>query len=108
MMGARTAIETAIVSKVSDHGTFAGNLQALEDAGHLSKTNRKYLEVALDAGNASAHRAHCPTAGQMDTVMDIAENLLHSLFGLEKRSTALKAGIPPRPAAKKKTASAKP
>ncbi len=77
MMGARAVIETAIVDKVGDNGSFKDNLQALQDAGHLSKTNRKYLEVALDAGSASAHRAHSPTDKQMNTVMDIAENLIN-------------------------------
>jgi hypothetical protein len=100
-MGARTAIETAMISKVGDNGTFAANLQALEDGGYVSKTNRKYLEAALDAGNAAAHRAHLPTVEHLDTVMDIVENLLHSLFVLEKPSAALKAAIPPRPPRKK-------
>lgn len=67
----------------------------------MSKANRKFLEVALDAGNAAAHRAHVPTTEQMNTVMDIVENLLHSLFVLEKPTTALKDAIPPRALTKK-------
>ena len=103
MMGARAVIEAAIIAKVEDHGTFKDNLQALEDAGHLSKTNREHLEVALDAGSASAHRAHRPNNDQMNTVMDIVENLLNSLFALEDATKALKAAIPPRPPKKKKS-----
>lgn len=72
-MGARSVIETAMVSKVGDQGTFADNLQALQDNGHLSKTNRQFLEAALEAGNAAAHRAHRPTAKRLNTVMDIVE-----------------------------------
>lgn len=109
MMGARTVIETAMISKVGDHGTFAANLQALEDGGYVSKTNRQYLETALDAGSAAAHRAHLPNVDHLNTVMDIVENLLHSLFVLAKPSAELKAAIPPRPPrAKKKAKSAKP
>lgn len=37
------------------------------------------------------------------TVMDIVENLLHSLFVLGKRTAELKAAIPPRPKHIKKT-----
>jgi hypothetical protein len=37
--------------------------------------------------------------------MDIVENLLHSLFVLEKQTTALKEGIPARPVVKKKKTS---
>jgi hypothetical protein len=102
MMGARTAIETAMISKVGDCGTFADNLQALEENGFLSKTNRKYLEAALDAGNAAAHRAHHPTLKQLDTVMDIVENLLHSMFVLAKPVAELTAATPQRPARAKK------
>jgi hypothetical protein len=61
------------------------------------------LEVALDAGSASMHRAHRPTVKQMNTVMDIVENFLHSAFVLEETAPVLEAGIPARPARKKKT-----
>jgi len=105
MMGARAIIETAMITKVGDHGNFNSNLLAMEEAGHISKNNRKFLEVAVDAGSASAHRAHRPDAKQIDTVMDIVENLLHSLFVLEKQTTALKEGIPARPVVKKKKTS---
>jgi hypothetical protein len=102
MMGARAIIETAIIAKVGDHGNFRAQLDAIEKDGYVSKSHRKYLEAALDAGNASAHRAHRPDAEQMNTVMDIVENLLQSLFVLEKRTRKLQAAIPPRPALKKK------
>jgi len=47
MMGARAVIETAIIQKVGDHGTFKDNLQAMEDGGHVSKANRKYLAARV-------------------------------------------------------------
>jgi hypothetical protein len=97
MMGARAIIETAMVSKVGDQGTFPANLQAMERGGFLSKTNREYLSAALDAGSASIHRAHRPDKSQLDTIMDITENLLQSLFVLGKRTKLLRALTPPRP-----------
>src|SRR5208283_4709294 len=69
MMGARAIIEAAMVSKVGDQGTFPANLHAMEKGGFLSKTNREYLEAALDAGSASIHRAHRPDKPQLNTVM---------------------------------------
>jgi hypothetical protein len=103
MMGARTAIEMAMVSKVGDHETFAKNLQAFQDGGYVSKTNREYLGTALEAGNATAHRGHSPTLQELDTVIDIVENLLHSVFVLGKPTAQLKASIPSRPPTKKAT-----
>jgi hypothetical protein len=90
MIGARTVIEHSMISKVGDNGTFENSLQALEDGGYVSKTNRKYLKVALDAGSAAAHRAHFPKTEELETVMDIVENLLNSLFVLENQVPPLK------------------
>ncbi len=106
MMGARAIIETAMVSKVGDKRTFASHLKAMEAAGLLSKSAVTFLEVALDAGSASMHRAHRPSRQDLDTVMDIVENFLQSLFVLEKATKDLKASTPQRPT--KQVATAKP
>ena len=55
------------------------------------------LEVALDAGSAAAHRAFRPDPDDLNAVMDIIENLLHSIYHLEKLATRLKKTTPPRP-----------
>ena len=103
MMGARAIIESAMVTKVGDKGSFQKNLKAMENAGFLSTRNRTFLDAALDAGSASIHRGHRPDAQQLDTVMDIVENLLQSLFVLEKATKRLKQATPARPSAKKKS-----
>ena len=108
MMGSRALIETSMIKKVGDNGSFPANLKAMEDGGYLSSKNRQYLAVALDAGSAAAHRAHRPDVQDMNIVMDIAENLLHSLFVLEKKTKALEATIPPRPPIKVKGRPTKP
>jgi hypothetical protein len=75
MMGARAVIETAMVLKVGP--LLRPEMQPLiEHTARLQK--------------------------QLNTVMDIVENLLHSLFVLAKPSAELKAGIPPRPPRPKK------
>jgi hypothetical protein len=51
------------------------------------------------------HRAHRPTGEDLNTVMDIVENFLQSLFVFEKATKDLKASTPPRAA--KKVAPAK-
>lgn len=106
MMGARAIIETAMVSKVGDKGSFACHLKAMERVGLLSKSAVTFLEVALDAGSASMHRAHRPSSQDLHTVMDIVENFLQALFVLEKAAKDLKASTPQRLA--KKVVPAKP
>lgn len=97
MMGARAILDTAIIDTVTDHGNFSKNLQAMESKGYLSKRNCEYLKVAFDAGSASAHRSHNPDLDQINTVMDIVENMLQSLFVLGRKAKALQGAIPPRP-----------
>jgi len=110
MMGARAILDTAIIDTVRDHGTFTKNLQEMKDNGYLSAKNCEYLKVAFDAGSASAHRSHVPDQDQINTVIDIVENMLQSVFVLEKKARALKSAIPPRPdiASVKSTSKASP
>jgi hypothetical protein len=98
MMGARTILDVAIIGTVGDHGRFADSLHAMRAKGYLSEKNCEFLEVVFDAGSASAHRAYHPDQEQMNTVMDIIENMLQSLYVLEKKAKSLKGVIPERPA----------
>ena len=78
MMGARTLIDMLMVDKVGDIGTFTEKLKKLEGLGVISSRNLEVLAVALDVGNAAAHRGHAPKDDEVNAVMDIVENLLHA------------------------------
>lgn len=99
-MGARTLLDIAIVDSVGDVGTFPKKLESLQLKGLVGKNQREFLEAALEAGNAAAHRGHCPTAQQLNNVMDIVENILHQIYVLPNAAKELKKSTPPR----KKTA----
>jgi hypothetical protein len=96
VMGARTLVDMAILDKVGDVGTFEQKLKALEHGGFVSQKNREVLDVALDAGNASAHRGHKFEPGQVNQIMDIVENLLQAIYVLERAAQKLKTATPPR------------
>jgi hypothetical protein len=95
-MGARTLVDIAIIDKVGDVGTFEKKLQVLEEKGYVSKRNREVLYAALDAGSASAHRAHEFKADEVNQVMDIVENLLQAIYVLESAASVIKRATPPR------------
>ncbi len=95
-MGARTLVDMAILDKVGDVGTFVEKLKALESKGFISKRNREVLSAALDAGSATAHRGHKFEAAQVHQVMDIVENLLQSIYVLERAAQKIKTATPPR------------
>lgn len=97
VMGARTLIDMVILDTVGDVGTFKDKMSALEAQGVVSSKNREFLEAALEAGNAAAHRGHAAKSHEVNHVMDIVENLLQAVYALPKATSALKATTPPRP-----------
>jgi hypothetical protein len=101
LMGARTIVDLLLVDKVGDTGTFSSKLQMLEAQGFVGKQSIAILEAALDAGSAAAHRAFKPTTEQLNQVMDIVENLLQSVYVLEKSAAEIRKATPKRPGKKR-------
>ena len=58
------------------------------------------MEAAVDAGHAASHRAHTPSNSELETVMDIVENVIQSDL-LEESAKELKKGTPPKASAMK-------
>ena len=97
-MGARALIDAYITRRVGDQGSFAKGLRKLVETKYISETQREIVDAAVDAGNASAHRAHCPSANDINVVIDIVENLIHNEL-LADPAAALRQTTPPRPGA---------
>mgnify|MGYP001596032416 CR=1 FL=1 len=97
IMGARTIIDMVMLNKIGDQGTFAEKLEKMEQAGYISKTNRTYLEAAIEAGHAAAHRGHRHDDKDVNHVMDIVENLVQAVYVLESNADTLRRNTPPRP-----------
>jgi hypothetical protein len=97
MMGSRALIDLFITRTVGDVGSFADKLNALEREGFLSRRSKEALAVALDAGNASAHRGFLPSEEALSMALDIVENLLHTEI-VGRRAPELRGAVPPRTA----------
>lgn len=95
-MGARALLDMTMTDAVSDVGRFDQKLEALVSGGFVSTKQREFLEAALDAGNAASHRGHCPTAGELNLVMDIVESVISQIYILPEAAARLKASTPPR------------
>jgi len=89
-----------IVQKVGDVGSFKQKLKKLQAGGFVSASHVDILDVALDAGSAAAHRGHAPEEFQVNTVMDIVENLLQAFYVLPGMADTLKKTTPKRPSRK--------
>jgi Domain of unknown function (DUF4145) len=95
-MGARALIDVYITRRVGDQGDFAKGLKKLVEENHIREAQREIVAAAVDAGNASAHRGHCPSVDDISAVIDIVENLIHNELLAEQAQT-LRANTPPRP-----------
>lgn len=100
MMGLRALIDSFIAEKLGKSEGFASGLEKLVKQGHLTPRNKGILEAAVDAGHAASHRAHTPSSSELETVMDIVENLIQSDL-LEESAKELKKNTPQKASAKK-------
>lgn len=78
LTGVRTLLDIYIVDKIGDVGTFKAKLKKLVSDGIITSSKASVLEVAIDAGSASAHRGYKPEKETLFQVLDIVENLLQS------------------------------
>lgn len=99
-MGARALVDMVMNDEVGDIGGFAAKMKEMKTSGVISQRNADTLEAALDAGHAAAHRGHRPHLDQVEQVMDIVENLLHTTI-LKNAASILKASTPKRAPKKK-------
>ncbi|MGB5444810.1 MAG: DUF4145 domain-containing protein, partial [Psychromonas sp.] len=74
---------------------FAKKLACLKDKGLISEPNKEYLDAALEAGHAAAHRAHKASIAEVNQVIDIVENLLQN-YVLKESAENLKTKTPSR------------
>lgn len=96
MMGARALIDAVIRRNAGDQQNFGQGLNALAEKYLISEQDRGIVETAIEAGHASAHRGHKPTAEDVNVVIDIVERLIHTEI-LAEQARELKKSTPPRP-----------
>jgi hypothetical protein len=95
-MAARALLEHVFVDTCGDQGTFKKNVEAFQNAGHLSDTQRQLLETALNAGHAAIHRSFKPSKDDLVTVVSMVESLVELLYVQKHRVEQLRKRIPPR------------
>ena len=102
-MAVRALLEQVMIDKVGDQKTFKDNIAAFQAKGFILPPQREFLETAIEAGNATIHRAFKPSRQDLIALVDIAENVVKSVYinghRAKKRADELKAlkkRIPPR------------
>jgi Domain of unknown function (DUF4145) len=94
-IGIRSLLEHVMIKRAGDQGSFKRNVDAFLNAGYLSTQQAKFLEDTLEAGHASTHRAWKPTTDELNTLLDVSEAIIETVYVLKDKLKAIK--VPPRP-----------
>ncbi len=80
IMGVRALLEMVMVEVIGDHGTFKKNLSKLKDEGFISKYQYEAIDKVIEAGHASMHRSYKASSSEINSIMDITENVIESIY----------------------------
>ena len=80
VMGIRALMETVMIQKVTDKGSFKKNLSNFQSQGFISSTQTAALELVLEVGHATIHRSFKPEPYQVVAALDIVENIIESIY----------------------------
>ncbi len=95
-MASRATLEQILNKMVGEFGTFDQRLEKLKTENHVSQSELETLKTAVDLGNAANHRGWKPTTDELNTVLDIIENLMHRIYILTQNAKKVQEKIPPR------------
>ncbi len=95
-MGIRSLLETIMIAKIGDHGTFSKNLSAFRDQGYVSLLQYDAMNAVLDAGHAVTHRFFKPSETELNTALDIAEGIFAAIYVQSEQAQRLSDRVPPR------------
>jgi hypothetical protein len=95
-MGIRAVLESVMIERVGDQGTFKSNMDAFQKAGYLSLRQAGTLDSLLEAGHAAIHRGWEPKNDDIVTLLDITENLIETVYLHEHRARDLDKKLPKR------------
>jgi hypothetical protein len=95
-MGLRAIIESIMIEEVGDQGSFTKNMDEFQKKGFVSELQKGHLLAAIELGHATIHRGHTPTDFQLQTAIDIVENLIHNIYYLTERAKASMRDLPLR------------
>lgn len=96
VMGVRALLESIMIEKCGDNGTFKNNISKFENDGFISSTQRKALELVLEAGHAAIHRSYEPTREEILAALDITENIIESIFIISSTKSKKLSNVPQR------------
>jgi Domain of unknown function (DUF4145) len=101
-MGVRALLEKVMIEKVGDAGTFKETLSRFTQEGYVAARQAHVLEAILEAGHASTHRGWVPSIADLNSLLDVTESVIETVYFHEDKAEALRKSVPPRGDRKKK------
>lgn len=96
-MGIRALLEFIMIDKVGDHGNIAKNITAFFKAGYVAEVDQgTFRDKLIEAGHAAMHRSYEPDPKDLDTLLDLTESLVASIYVHPHRTKNLESRIPAR------------
>lgn len=95
-IGLRTLLETVMVENIGDSGGFRTKVRRFILAGYVTPKMAEALNHVLDAGNASAHRAYCPSREDLLTCVELVKHLIHGIYIVRPRVDKVAENVPKR------------
>ena len=96
-MGIRALVERVMIDQVGDKKRFVDNIEAFFDAGHVAKNQQeRFKGTLIEAGHAAMHRDFKPSADTVNTLLDIIEGIMHSIYYAPMLADQVKKTIPAR------------
>ncbi len=95
-MGIRAILETMMIGKVGDQGSFAKNLDAFYENKYISLVQRDAMSDILDAGHAAMHREYKPSETDLKTALDITEGIFSAIFVHTEAARKVASRVPAR------------
>ncbi len=95
VMGIRALSEKIMVDQVEDRGTFASTMEAFFSAGYVAPRQQELFKgVLIEAGHAAMHRNFEPASRDVDTLLDVLEGIVETIYYQPARADAIKKKIP--------------
>src|SRR5262245_2603494 len=96
-MGIRALLERIMIINVGDQHSFDANLDEFHKKGYISLFQRDALSATLNAGHAVTHRGFQLSPDELDTALNITENIIEAIFIHPESAEELARRVPPRP-----------
>ncbi len=88
-IGARAALDRAMVLNGAEGASFKEKFKALRETGIISETEKRMLGKLTDAGSAAAHRGWSPKREELTTLIDGMKSFLHRTLVLKSAVNAI-------------------